>query len=82
MIKDVWSNEVAGYRMFKIVRKMQDAKKPLRKRMWENGNINDGVKKLRVELHNAQVALDCDPDSMELHVDENGLLKAFNDALL
>ncbi|GJV89903.1 hypothetical protein Tco_1533841 [Tanacetum coccineum] len=50
--------------------------------MWSRGNLHDQVKKLHAELDEAQIALDVNPHSNVLRMEESRILKAFNNALL
>ncbi|GJT69853.1 hypothetical protein Tco_1029139 [Tanacetum coccineum] len=73
---------VSGFWMFIVVKRLKLLKKPLRKLLFDHGNLYDNVKKLRHELDEAQKALDFDPNNVELREKEATYLKAFNDALL
>ncbi|GKA84753.1 reverse transcriptase domain-containing protein [Tanacetum coccineum] len=61
---------------------MKSLKKPLRKLMYDQGNIHEKVKRLRVELDKVQVDLDADPFNTMLREEEAAYVQAFNDALL
>ncbi|GJX41720.1 hypothetical protein Tco_0256710 [Tanacetum coccineum] len=82
MVANGWQNSVSGFWMFKVVKRLKFLKKPLRKLLYDHGNIYENVKKLRHELDEAQKALDSDPNNIELREEEAAYLKAFNDALL
>ncbi|GJW06446.1 reverse transcriptase domain, reverse transcriptase zinc-binding domain protein [Tanacetum coccineum] len=73
---------VSGFWMFKVVKRLKLLKKPLRKLLFDHGNLYDNVKKLRHELDEAQKTLDSDPNNVELREEEAAYLKDFNDALL
>ncbi|GJZ97902.1 cation/H(+) antiporter 24-like protein [Tanacetum coccineum] len=76
------SNSVSGFWMFKVVKRLKFLKKTLRKLLYDHGNIYENVKKLRNELDDAQMALDSDPNNVELREEEAAYLQAFNDDLL
>lgn len=50
--------------------------------MRKNGNLHDLVRSLQVELDKVQLALDKNPDDIELRFEESSLVTAFNDACL
>ncbi|GJS96768.1 putative RNA-directed DNA polymerase [Tanacetum coccineum] len=77
-----WNVSTSGFWMYKVVKRLKTLKKPLRKLMYEQGNLHDKVKVLRAELDEAQKALDLDPNNLELREDAAAYLLAFNDALL
>ncbi|XP_071738894.1 uncharacterized protein [Rutidosis leptorrhynchoides] len=80
-VKAGWDVNIMGYSMFLLVKKLRGLKKPIRKLMWEKGNIHTTVKRLRHELDTIQKDLDKDPNSIELREAEANKLKEFNDAL-
>ncbi|XP_071726477.1 uncharacterized protein [Rutidosis leptorrhynchoides] len=77
-----WRRVVVGHKMFQVVKKLRWLKKPLRKLMWQNGNLHNRVIKLKTELDEAQTALDRCPFSVELREDASCLLRAYNEAVL
>ncbi|XP_071734624.1 uncharacterized protein [Rutidosis leptorrhynchoides] len=81
-VLDGWCQEVEGHCMYKVVKKLRMLKKPIRKIMWQKGNLHEHVLKLRMELDAAQLALDLNPFSVDIRGDESHLLQAYNDALL
>nr|GEW49903.1 hypothetical protein [Tanacetum cinerariifolium] len=68
--------------MFKVVSKLKALKKPLRKLVYNQGNIQDRVNKLRYDLHEVQIALDKNPDNLNLRKEQAMYLYAFNEAKL
>ncbi|PWA44472.1 RNA-directed DNA polymerase, eukaryota, Reverse transcriptase zinc-binding domain protein [Artemisia annua] len=82
VVEEGWSTEISGHKLFRVVKKLRQLKKPLRKLMWSSGNLHDRVVNLWCKLDAAQIKLDSNPHSNELREDESHLLKAFNDALL
>nr|GEU70550.1 hypothetical protein [Tanacetum cinerariifolium] len=79
---DGWKLEVSGFWMYKVIKRLKVLKKPLRKLLYDHGNIHDNVKKLRKELDEAQIELDSDPNNIEKREMEATVLKAFNDAIM
>ncbi|GKA47142.1 reverse transcriptase domain-containing protein [Tanacetum coccineum] len=77
-----WQEEISGVWMFKVVKRLILLKKPLRKLLYDHGNVCENVKKLRHELDEAQKALDADPSNIELREEEVAYLQAFNDAII
>ncbi|GJX36326.1 hypothetical protein Tco_0247883 [Tanacetum coccineum] len=55
---------------------------PLRKLLYDHGNLHENVKKLCHELDTIQIALDKDPNNIDLREEEAAYLLAFNDASL
>ncbi|PWA61504.1 RNA-directed DNA polymerase, eukaryota, Reverse transcriptase zinc-binding domain protein [Artemisia annua] len=49
-VKEFWDMDVSGFHMYKVVSKLKSLKKPLRKLLYNEGNIHDKVIKLRHEL--------------------------------
>lgn len=46
LVKDVWKEEITGYTMFKVVKKLKNFKPIARSLMWKDGNVFKRVKKL------------------------------------
>ncbi|PWA56744.1 RNA-directed DNA polymerase, eukaryota, Reverse transcriptase zinc-binding domain protein [Artemisia annua] len=49
-VKEFWDMDVSGFHMYKVVSKLKSLKKPLRKLLYNEGNIHDKVIKLQHEL--------------------------------
>ncbi|GKC22183.1 hypothetical protein Tco_1024333, partial [Tanacetum coccineum] len=81
VVKNGWQNSVSGFWMYKVVNRLKLLKKPLRKLLYNHGNIHDNVKKLRYELDEAQKALDSDLNNLNIQIYEAAYLKDFHDAL-
>ncbi|GKA95342.1 hypothetical protein Tco_0817380, partial [Tanacetum coccineum] len=77
-----WMVNVSGFWMFKIVKRLKALKKPLRKLLYDHGNIHNNVVKLRHELDEVQKTLDSDPSNHVLREEEAVYLNAFTDAVL
>ncbi|GJU15438.1 sodium/hydrogen exchanger 6 [Tanacetum coccineum] len=82
VVADSWSMHVEGYNKFCVVKKLKALKKPLRKLLYDQGNLHDRVKRLRFELDEVQKALDKDPSNPMLREEEDLYLHSFNEALL
>nr|GEX70652.1 hypothetical protein [Tanacetum cinerariifolium] len=54
VVANGWSNSISRFWMFKVVKRLKLLKKPLRKLLYDNGNLHENVKKLRHELDEAQ----------------------------
>nr|GEV66292.1 hypothetical protein [Tanacetum cinerariifolium] len=82
-VMNTWSkfgfqkNDINGFWMYKVVKRLKLLKKPLRKLLYEQGNIFDTVKRLRVKLDVVQLALDSDPSNYDIHEEEAAYLNAF-----
>nr|GEV72735.1 hypothetical protein [Tanacetum cinerariifolium] len=57
-------------------------KKPLRKLMYDNGNLHTNVEKLRFELDKVQTDLDVDPTNLVLREEEAVYATVFSEALI
>ncbi|GJW22147.1 hypothetical protein Tco_0032769 [Tanacetum coccineum] len=82
VVHDGWETDVSGFWMFKVVKRLKVLKKPLHKLLYDQGNLHENVKHLRLELDEAQKALDSDSFNATICEDEVIYLQAFNDALL
>nr|GEU39677.1 putative RNA-directed DNA polymerase, eukaryota, reverse transcriptase zinc-binding domain protein [Tanacetum cinerariifolium] len=52
---------VSGFYMFQVVQNLKALKKPLRKLLYDKGNLHTNVSRLRADLDRVQSALDSDP---------------------
>ncbi|GJV63641.1 hypothetical protein Tco_1474469 [Tanacetum coccineum] len=59
-----------------------DVFKPLRKLLYEKGNLHTNVTRLRDDLDRAQICLDANPFNVALRENEATAVVAFNDALI
>ncbi|GKC29501.1 hypothetical protein Tco_1036795 [Tanacetum coccineum] len=82
VVANGWQISVSGFLMFKVVKRLKLLKKPLRKLLYDQGNLHSNVKQLWHELDEAQKALDSDPSNLELREKEAAYLKAYHDALI
>ncbi|GKA83475.1 protein LAZ1, partial [Tanacetum coccineum] len=80
LVSNVWNQHVDGHRMYQVVSKLKSLKKPFRKLMHDQGNLHECVCNLRVELDEAQKALDVNPNDSILRDKEAVYLQAFIEA--
>nr|GEU42715.1 hypothetical protein [Tanacetum cinerariifolium] len=82
VVKEGWSAQVSGFYMFRVVKKLKSLKKPLRKLLYDKGNLHDNVSKLRIEMARVQQDLDLDPSNLDLRDEEAVYVRAFTEALI
>ncbi|GJZ58587.1 RNA-directed DNA polymerase, eukaryota, reverse transcriptase zinc-binding domain protein [Tanacetum coccineum] len=82
VVKEGWNEQVSGFCMFKVVKRLKLLKKPLRKLLYEKGNLHDNVKRLCDELDRVQTNLDANPFNVSLPESEATCVAAFNEALI
>nr|GEW11614.1 hypothetical protein [Tanacetum cinerariifolium] len=82
VVSNSWNVSMDGHDMFKVVFKLKALKKPLRKFVYDHGNLHDRVNKLWIELDEVQKALDIDPAYLILKEEAAEYLHAFNEAKL
>ncbi|GJZ84094.1 hypothetical protein Tco_0649433 [Tanacetum coccineum] len=82
VVSEGWSLEVSGFCMFRLAKKLKNLKKPLRKLLYDHGNLHDNVNRLRTELDRVQADLDPDPFNAELREEEVAYVQAYNQAIL
>ncbi|GJZ30686.1 hypothetical protein Tco_0575733 [Tanacetum coccineum] len=66
VVKTEWDHYISGFFMFRVVKKLKNLKKPLRKLLYDKGNVHANVNKLRTDLDAIQTALDADPFNVAL----------------
>nr|GEY19893.1 hypothetical protein [Tanacetum cinerariifolium] len=82
VVLEGWSKYVSEFHMFRVTKKLKLLKKPLRKLLYEKGNLHTNVNQLRNDLDQVQVRLDADPFNESIREEEATILVAFNDACL
>ncbi|GJX99397.1 retrovirus-related pol polyprotein from transposon TNT 1-94 [Tanacetum coccineum] len=82
VVKDVWDQHICGFHMFRVVKKLKCLKKPLRKLLYEKGNLNANVVRIRADLDSIQASLDVDPFNATLREAEAKCVVEFNQAVL
>ncbi|GJS20963.1 RNA-directed DNA polymerase, eukaryota, reverse transcriptase zinc-binding domain protein [Tanacetum coccineum] len=82
VVNEGWSAQFCGFYMFCVVKKLKSLKKPLRKLLYDKGNLHDNVNRLRIEMERVQADLDVDPFNQDLRDEEAAYVRAFTDALI
>ncbi|GJW85216.1 RNA-directed DNA polymerase, eukaryota, reverse transcriptase zinc-binding domain protein [Tanacetum coccineum] len=77
-----WNVHIEGYAMYRVVKMLKGLKSPFRKLLHNHGNLHDRVNKIRIELDEAQKAIDMDPSSSVLREEHAHYLLAFKEAHL
>ncbi|GJX79200.1 putative reverse transcriptase domain, reverse transcriptase zinc-binding domain protein [Tanacetum coccineum] len=77
-----WDWTLMGVFAPKVVKRLKLLKKPLRKLLYEKGNLHDNVKRLCDELDRVQTSLDADPFNVLLRESEATCVAAFSEALI
>ncbi|XP_071690777.1 uncharacterized protein [Rutidosis leptorrhynchoides] len=71
VVEDGWKANIHGHSMYRVVKKLRELKRPVRKLMWSKGNLHDRVIQCRGVLEAAQKALDdtlfCDNNTSYFH---------------
>ncbi|GKB78287.1 RNA-directed DNA polymerase, eukaryota, reverse transcriptase zinc-binding domain protein, partial [Tanacetum coccineum] len=68
--------------MYRVVKRLKGLKSPFRKLLHDRGNLHEWVNRIRVELDEAQKAIDRDPSSSILREEHARYLLAFKEAHL
>ncbi|GJU01387.1 hypothetical protein Tco_1111725 [Tanacetum coccineum] len=82
VIKEEWTHYISGFHMYRVVKKLKNLKKPLRKLMYDKGNLHSNVTRLRDDLDVIQAAIDSDPFNMTFRDREAVCIADFNQAVL
>ncbi|GKD30741.1 hypothetical protein Tco_1241519 [Tanacetum coccineum] len=82
LVQENWSSNVSGFHMFQVVSKLKNLTRPIRKLLFDHGNLHSNVKSLQYELDKVQVNLDADPFNANLREEEAVYVQAYNDALI
>ncbi|XP_071714436.1 uncharacterized protein [Rutidosis leptorrhynchoides] len=82
IVNNMWKTEVNRHAMYCVVTKLKSLKKPLRKLNYEQGNLFEKVKKLKVELERVQEAVVRDPSNVDLREEEAMYVKAYKEAII
>ncbi|GKC91651.1 RNA-directed DNA polymerase, eukaryota, reverse transcriptase zinc-binding domain protein [Tanacetum coccineum] len=80
IIKEKWNQNVHGFYMYQVVKKLKSLKVPLNKLGWSKGNVFKRVEDLRLELKDVQSAIDFDPHNHHLRIHEAKLVEEFYEA--
>nr|GEV03215.1 hypothetical protein [Tanacetum cinerariifolium] len=71
-----------GFHMFRMVKKLKGLKNPIRKLMYDKGNLHANVVRLRDEPDKVQTDLDGDPNNLSIWEKEAAMVVTFNEALI
>ncbi|XP_071739373.1 uncharacterized protein [Rutidosis leptorrhynchoides] len=82
VVEEEWQANVQGHLMYRVVKKLRNLKKPIRKLMWSKGNLHDRVLRCRGVLDDARKALDNDPFSSHARSHASQALKDYNLAII
>ncbi|GJZ85805.1 RNA-directed DNA polymerase, eukaryota, reverse transcriptase zinc-binding domain protein [Tanacetum coccineum] len=77
-VKEVWKQELQGYNMYRLVKKLKGLKGPLNKMSWKKGDVSDRVIRCRDDLKNIQSAMEKDLDNADLRNKSCELLNEYN----
>lgn len=78
---DGWDNEVDGFKMFQVVKKLKGLKKPLNNLNWKNGNLFEKVVILKDMLKEWQSKIDNDPHNREIKKEGVNILHEYKEAI-
>ncbi|GKD64738.1 hypothetical protein Tco_1306846, partial [Tanacetum coccineum] len=82
VVTDGWSTQINGFHMYRVTKKLKLLNKPLRKLLYEKGNLHNNVNQLRNDLDQVQIRLDADLFDVSIREEEATVLAAFNEACL
>nr|GEU87335.1 hypothetical protein [Tanacetum cinerariifolium] len=82
IVESKWNVNIKGYAMFWVVKRLKGLKSPFRKLLHDHGNLHERVNKIRVELNEAQKAIDMDPFSFILRDEHAHYVLDFKEAQL
>nr|GEW68377.1 hypothetical protein [Tanacetum cinerariifolium] len=82
VVHEGWSSYVSGFDMFRVVKKLKCLKKPIRKMMYDKGNLHVNVIRLRENLDRLQTDLDNNLSNASIREEEAAAVVAFNEAVL
>nr|GEU28761.1 hypothetical protein [Tanacetum cinerariifolium] len=81
-VKDNWSIEIEGFKMFVHAKRLKNMKKYVRSLNRENVNVFEKTKVLREELKKVRQSLDRDPDCIHLREEELLYNNAYREAVI
>nr|GEX67474.1 hypothetical protein [Tanacetum cinerariifolium] len=82
VVQNVWMAQISSFYMFRVVKNLKGLKKPIRKLMYDKGNLHANVIRLQEELDKVQTDLDSDPNNLSHQEKEAVTVVDFNEALL
>ncbi|GJZ69219.1 RNA-directed DNA polymerase, eukaryota, reverse transcriptase zinc-binding domain protein [Tanacetum coccineum] len=82
IVESGWNVNIEFFAMYHVVKRLKGLKSHFYKLLHEHGNLHERVNRLRVELDEAQKAINMDPSSSMLHEEHAHYLLAFKEAQL
>ncbi|GJR59889.1 uncharacterized protein Tco_1502051 [Tanacetum coccineum] len=82
VVANGWNLNINGCAMFRLVKRLKGLKSPLRKLLYDQGNLHARVTQIRGELDEVQKAIDLNPSCTILREDHAHYLLAFKEASL
>ncbi|GKE75605.1 hypothetical protein Tco_1537646, partial [Tanacetum coccineum] len=82
VVANGWNLNINGCDMFRLVKRLKGLKSPLRKLLYDQGNLHARVTQIRSELDEVQKAIDLNPSCTILREDHAHYLLAFKEASL
>nr|GEV86720.1 hypothetical protein [Tanacetum cinerariifolium] len=82
VVKFGWNFSVNECVMYRVVKQLKGLKTPLRKLLYDQGNLHDRVNRLHLELDEAQKAINRNPSCLLLRDEHAHYLMAFKEASL
>ncbi|GJQ95660.1 RNA-directed DNA polymerase, eukaryota, reverse transcriptase zinc-binding domain protein [Tanacetum coccineum] len=81
IVKENWNSTHNGCQMFKVTRKLNGLKKPLKRLAWKDGDLFDKVKILREKLKDIQKRIDTEPHNKVIREEESLILREYGEAM-
>ncbi|GKA39074.1 RNA-directed DNA polymerase, eukaryota, reverse transcriptase zinc-binding domain protein [Tanacetum coccineum] len=82
VVNKEWKCDSDGYKMYKLVKKMKNMKRPLNKIAWKDGNLFKKVKTLEENLKKAQIAVEADSNNKYVKEKMSKILYDYNIAII
>ncbi|XP_071708116.1 uncharacterized protein [Rutidosis leptorrhynchoides] len=79
-VKEEWQKEIDGYAMFRVVKKLKNLKRGLKRLIWKNGNLHTKVEMLKGELQQVQALIDKNPYDGTLRSKAAKVLEEYEEA--
>ncbi|GJV90082.1 RNA-directed DNA polymerase, eukaryota, reverse transcriptase zinc-binding domain protein [Tanacetum coccineum] len=80
IVDEVWKEDIHGFHMYQIFKKLKKLKRPLKMPSWANGNVFDNVMNWKDKLKSAQAEIDKNPHDEKLRKDVILALNEFVEA--
>nr|GEW00270.1 putative reverse transcriptase domain, reverse transcriptase zinc-binding domain protein [Tanacetum cinerariifolium]GEX28611.1 putative reverse transcriptase domain, reverse transcriptase zinc-binding domain protein [Tanacetum cinerariifolium] len=82
VVESGWNANIEGFAVYRVVKRLKGLKSPFRKLLHDYGNLHERVNMIRIELDEAQKAIDKNPSSSILREEHAHYLLAFKEARL